>query len=113
MPGGVIRRTAGTLLAAAGLALSGASAAQAARPVHVSCGEVITVDTKLANDVVDCPRHGLIVGAAGITLDLNGHTIDGDDTPFEPCPEDEACDVGIVNSGSATGRPSMGRAIRG
>jgi parallel beta-helix repeat protein len=101
--GGLIRRTAGTLIAAIGFALALAPGAQAAKPVQVRCGDVITADTKLANDLVDCPRHGLIIGAAGITLDLNGHTIDGDDSPFEPCPEDEPCDVGIANSGIRDG----------
>jgi large repetitive protein len=43
----------------------------------VSCGQVITSDTRLANDLVDCPADGLVIGADGVTLDLNGHTIAG------------------------------------
>lgn len=87
------------------LAVTPAAAAQA---VHVSCGQIITVDTKLANDLVDCPRHGIIIGADGITLDLNGHTIDGDATPIENCPQDEPCDVGVVNSAIRNGTPFNG-----
>ena len=59
------------LAALFGLGGGQASAAQ------VSCGEVITQDTKVDNDVIDCPGDGLVVGADDITLDLNGHTIDG------------------------------------
>jgi parallel beta-helix repeat protein len=38
-----------------------------------------------------------VIGADNITLDLNGHTVDGDGTPTDPCPEGEACDVGVLN----------------
>jgi M6 family metalloprotease-like protein len=41
-----------------------------------ACGEVITADTKLNHDL-DCSGDGLVIGADNITLDLNGHTIDG------------------------------------
>ncbi|GAA1737868.1 right-handed parallel beta-helix repeat-containing protein [Nonomuraea bangladeshensis] len=43
----------------------------------VACGQVITKSIKLANDLHNCPGNGLEVGAANITIDLNGHTIDG------------------------------------
>jgi hypothetical protein len=51
-------------------------AAQASA-VAVGCGDTITADTKLHSDLVDCPGDGVVVGADGITLDLNGHAIDG------------------------------------
>jgi len=44
---------------------------------HVQCGDVITQDTTLDSDLVDCPGAGVVIGASGITLDLAGHTIDG------------------------------------
>ena len=46
---------------------------------HVACGDTITQDTTLDSDLVDCPGTGLWIGGErdGITLDLNGHTIDG------------------------------------
>jgi parallel beta-helix repeat protein len=44
---------------------------------HVQCGDVITQDTTLDSDLVNCPGDGVVIGAGGITLDLSGHTIDG------------------------------------
>ena len=46
---------------------------------------------------MDCPGRGIVIGADDITLDLNGHTIDGDDVPAE-CPDGSRCDVGVDNS---------------
>jgi parallel beta-helix repeat protein len=81
-------------LAAAGLMGFGANQAPAS---HVSCGVTITADTTLDSDLVDCPNNGVVIGAYDITLDLNGHRIDGDGTEFADCPKDEICDVGVVN----------------
>jgi large repetitive protein len=58
---------AATALLGAGQALAG----------HVQCGDVITRDTTLDADLIDC-RGGLYIGADDVTVDLNGHTIDGD-----------------------------------
>jgi parallel beta-helix repeat protein len=63
---------------------------------HVSCGETITADTTLDSDLVDCPDNGIVIGADDITLDLNGHAIDGDGELREDCPEDQICDDGVV-----------------
>jgi len=65
----------------------------------LSCGDTITVDTVLAADLRDCPSNGIVIGADDITLDLNGHTIDGDNALVDSCPEDEFCDVGVANDG--------------
>jgi large repetitive protein len=43
----------------------------------VSCGQTLTKSTTLTNDLVDCSGNGLLVGADNVTIDLNGHTIDG------------------------------------
>jgi len=43
----------------------------------VSCGQTLTKSTTLTNDLVNCPGTGLIIGADNITVNLNGHTIDG------------------------------------
>jgi parallel beta-helix repeat protein len=59
---------------AAGFLAVGVGVAAAA---PVSCGEIITTSTKLQNDLVDCPGDGVVIGADNVTLDLNGHTIDG------------------------------------
>jgi parallel beta-helix repeat protein len=63
----------------------------------VSCGDTITTDTTLEGDLIDCPNNGIVIGADDITLDLNGHTIDGDDALVDPCPE--ICDIGVFNGG--------------
>jgi parallel beta-helix repeat protein len=44
---------------------------------NVVCGQRLTRSTTLENDLLDCPRNGLAVAASGITVNLNGHTIDG------------------------------------
>jgi parallel beta-helix repeat protein len=84
------------VLGVAGLIALGAGQASAS---HVSCGDTITADTTLDSDLVDCPNNGIVIGADDITLDLNGHTISGDGDEFGSCPENEACDVGVLNDG--------------
>jgi parallel beta-helix repeat protein len=67
---------------------------------HVSCGDTITTDTTLDSDLVNCPSNGIVIGADGITLDLAGHRIDGDEAPAAGCdPENEFCDIGVLNDG--------------
>ena len=41
------------------------------------CGQIIRQSTKVKNDLADCLWDGLVIGAPGITIDLDGHTIDG------------------------------------
>ncbi len=85
-----------TLAFAGGLAF-GAGQASAN---HVSCGDEITADTTLDSDLVNCENNGIVIGADDITLDLNGHRIDGDGTDFEDAGCDKGpCDVGVVNVG--------------
>ena len=43
----------------------------------IECWEVITTDTYLADDLLNCPYHGIEIGADNITLDCQGHTISG------------------------------------
>ena len=38
---------------------------------------MITQSIEVRNDLTDCLYDGLIIGKSGITVDLNGHTIDG------------------------------------
>jgi len=63
--------------AVAALAVAPATLA-AGRHEPVACGDTITSDTRLTANVVDCTGVGLIIGADGITLDLNGHRVEGD-----------------------------------
>jgi parallel beta-helix repeat protein len=44
---------------------------------HVKCGDVVTQDTTLDGDLLSCPGNGIVIGADNVTLDLNGHTIEG------------------------------------
>ncbi len=48
-----------------------------AQAAHLSCGETVTTDTTLDSDLGPCSNYGLVVGADGITVDLNGHRIFG------------------------------------
>ena len=52
----------------------GAGTAQAA----VFCGKSITKDTTLKANLKNCPGEGLVIDAGDITLNLNGHKIDGE-----------------------------------
>jgi large repetitive protein len=51
------------------------SAPAQAQPL--GCGAVVTQDITLDADITGCTGAGLIVGAAGVTIDLGGHTISG------------------------------------
>lgn len=62
-------------LVAAAIAAPPASAHKATKALQ--CGDTVTHSVRLAGDLTDCPGDGLVVGADGVTIDLNGHTIDG------------------------------------
>ena len=81
------------------VAVAGAMGGGRALASPVSCGDTITADTTLDGDLVDCPNNGIVIGADDITLDLNGHRIDGDGTRFADCPKNEFCDVGLLSDG--------------
>jgi len=94
----------------AGATVVGAGPAAAHTP---GCGEVVTVDTRLDSDLVDCPDEGLVIGADDITLDLDGHTIDGDGVSPASCPvEGQACDVGVDNTAGHRGVTIRGGSIQ-
>jgi parallel beta-helix repeat protein len=63
----------------------GAAVAPPPQSVVVSCGQTLTHSVRLANDLTDCSGAGLVVGADGITIDLDGHTIDGTSGPVDDC----------------------------
>ncbi len=61
----------------AGFAGLGATQAPSgAQRVAVVCGQTLSSNTTVANDLTNC-ADGIKIGAAGITVNLNGHTIDG------------------------------------
>lgn len=76
-----LRRLIGT--AATLIVLASGVAAPTASASHVGCGDTITQSTTLHEDIGPCPSHGIIIGAHGITLDLNGHTIFGLEGPLD------------------------------
>jgi large repetitive protein len=44
---------------------------------QVACGQVLTTSVTLGNSLSGCAGDGLVIGASGITVDLNGHSVDG------------------------------------
>jgi parallel beta-helix repeat protein len=60
-----------------GVAASGLFGAGSADAHAVACGDTVTHSVKLTADLVNCPANGLVIGRSGITVDLNGHVIDG------------------------------------
>ena len=87
------------------------SAAPSIARLGPACGDTITTDTTLIADLVDCPSNGLVIGADDITLDLNGHTIDGDGALVDPC-EDETCDVGVDNGAGYSNVTVVGGTVK-
>lgn len=47
------------------------------RAGEVTCGQVITQNTVLRNDVGPCPGDGIVIGADNVFLNLNGHRVLG------------------------------------
>jgi hypothetical protein len=69
--------------------------ASAAAPASaVKCGGVIKKDTTLQSDL-SCPGAGIVIGKSGITLNLNGHTVNSAADCTKPC----SAGIGIDNSG--------------
>jgi parallel beta-helix repeat protein len=66
---------------------------------------MITQDTTLDSDLVDCPGSGVLVAADGVTLDLAGHLIDGTDGPRPP--------FGVATFGRVSGVTITGGRIHG
>src|SRR5262245_39397585 len=104
-----VRRLLGTFLAAAlAAAFIFALAASQALASHVRCGDLITQDTTLDSDLLDCPDDGVVIGAPNITVDLGGHLIDG----VAPGPSFSVDTDGIDNRGGHDGVTVENGAIR-
>jgi len=71
------RRTSSALILTTMCVLAGLAQAGPALAATLSCGQTITQNTTLENDVGPCSNHGVVIGADGITFDLNGHRIFG------------------------------------
>jgi Right handed beta helix region len=92
-----VKRT--SIIVTAAVIASTAGGAGPAEASHVECGDEITSDTTLDSDLLDCESNGIVIGADDITLDLDGHLIDGDAAEDMTCAKEEFCDVGIVIDG--------------
>jgi hypothetical protein len=64
-----------TALAAALATFAGPSEGASGLPI-TTCGQTVTTSAILAHDLT-CAGPGIIVGASGITIDLEGHAISG------------------------------------
>lgn len=69
----------------------------------VHCGDTITQDTTLHRNLTNCDGDGLVIGADDITLDLNGHTIDGDKTGGPNCQPPFVAGAAVSNSAGHDG----------
>jgi parallel beta-helix repeat protein len=99
-----MRKTATIVaLTLAGALAVSAAPASATATTEVSCGQTLTHSVRLANDLKDCPGDGLVIGASGVTVDLNGHTIDGVATQIDDCDVRPSGPAGIQNSGGYDG----------
>jgi parallel beta-helix repeat protein len=95
-------RSSQAILVCALVSVLAPSAGQASAS-RLSCGDKIKADTKLHRDLINCPDNGIVIGADDITLDLNGHTIDGDDKLVAHCGRREVCDAGVDNTSGRAG----------
>ena len=87
------------------VAVPGAMGGGRALASHVGCGDMITTDTTLDSDLVDCPNNGIVIGADDVTLDLNGHTIDGDGNPAAGCDPRRSSVTSGCSTGATMGSP--------
>lgn len=58
-----------------------AAATTSVSPTVVRCGQILTRNTTLARNVGPCTGDGIVVGADGITVNLNGHRVLGTSGP--------------------------------
>jgi hypothetical protein len=64
----------------ASLCPAGSSAKAAGTPI-TTCAQVVTTDAVLTQNL-DCVGHGIVVGASGITINLNAHVLKGDGSHY-------------------------------
>lgn len=86
--------------------LGGLALTSPAVAATLTCGQTITESTTLENDVGPCSNHGIIIGADGITLDLNGHQVFGN-----PAPSRDGAGVYLLNRTGVTVRNGTVRAF--
>lgn len=88
------RRSARVVGAGLGVLAAAVLPGAAAAASPLACGDVVIDDVTLTEDLY-CPgSHGLVIGANGVTLDLDGHSIIGDGATSS---------VGVYNVGDEGG----------
>lgn len=86
-------RSAAAMMALLGIGTSGITQADdLTNSVATACGTVVTHSVVLYSDLV-CTGDGLIVGTGGITINLNGHTLQGAGTGTGIAAVDPAQDI--------------------
>ena len=60
--------------------LSPGASPMEAGATQVACGNILTTDTRLDSDLLNCPGNGLVIDADSITVDCACHTISGADS---------------------------------
>ncbi len=73
-----IKKATIVLICVLALILGGNLSVYPAQAAHVACGDLVTGYSKLDSDLTCLAGSGLIIGANGVTVNLNGHTITGD-----------------------------------
>jgi parallel beta-helix repeat protein len=68
---------AAVLILAGGAVALGTGPAAAHDRAPLSCGERLTHSVRLRADLTGCTGEGLVIGADGVTVDLNGHSLAG------------------------------------
>jgi parallel beta-helix repeat protein len=105
-------RAAIAALTLAGALVGAGPAAAQSPPSTVKCGDTLTRSVKLTADLTDCPADGLVIGAADITVDLNGHTIDGTASQLTDCEVQPSGSTGIANGGGYGGLTIMNGTVQ-
>ena len=82
--------------------------AASAEAKKLDCGDVITKDTVLSNNLNNCPVDGIVIGDDGVTLDLNGKTVDWDRGRHRHCGQQPHRREGRITEPSSSSRTASG-----
>ncbi len=109
-----MRRKAARIATVAAVVLgSGLGLVTPASGAVLSCGQTITQDTVLENDVGPCTNNGIVIGADNITFDLNGHRIFGRQGPGDRAGVYLRGRTGVTVKNGTVSNFDMGVAIEG
>ena len=92
-----------SLIAVMVVALLGVAVPGGNAQTELQCGDVVKRSVVLGTSLLNCPDNGLIVGASRLTIDLNGHTIDGKSGSEAGIFNDHGYSDVVVRDGTITG----------